>query len=67
MKKVFSTYKYLEERKIERLFFPKIIEQSLNTWVPMCEGKTLKECSSYGFKISDNWLVNEDEYRLYKR
>ena len=44
MKKVFSTYKYLEEGKIERLFFPKIIEQALNTWVPMCEGKTLKEC-----------------------
>lgn len=67
MKKVFSTYKFLEVAKLKEILFQELIEVALKSWVPMCEGKTLEECNYLGFKIHDEWLVNKDEYRPYER
>lgn len=67
MKKVFSTYAYLETVEILKYFYPSTIEIALESWVPECEGKTEEVCNLLGYKIRDNWLVNENEYKPYQR
>lgn len=66
MKKVFSTYAFLESVKVLKILFPEPIQEAIETWVPECEGKTEEACNLLGYRIKDSWLVNEDEYKPYQ-
>ena len=69
MKKVFRIWKYVEHafKCSKSTYFEYLVQyvinnlKNKNSWIYQCDGKSLEECEYLGYKINDEWLVEEDE------